>query len=306
MYIATFWGIFLSFQKTPDFFVVFGICTANLWIFREKTLLALSKLHSTLLKNHLWWKKNCWKNCNLNTFVVREFFSYFWGQNYARLAKISLYILDERFGEKQLCWESAQTFHHFRNSSKRFSEFWREFFWPGGHNWILRVQMKIFFEGLNWKRDLLLRIKLHCFPFGNLREKDSPYFCGMVKAGLSKLRYTCSDEHFDKNFFWKSHQIFIISGISAKISQNFDKKTFGSVVTFAFCVPRWTFSLIFERGKWRKTCLFFWKFRIVIIFRLWAKKISNTFAGMVTASLSEIRCTCSDEVFYQKIFQKAQ
>ena len=36
--------------------------------------------------------------------------SYFWGKSYARLAKISFCNLDERFGEKQLCWESAQTF----------------------------------------------------------------------------------------------------------------------------------------------------------------------------------------------------
>ena len=156
MYIGTFWGIFLSFQKIPDFFVVSGICAANLWIFTEKTLLASSKLHSALLKNHVWWKKNCWKNCNFNNIGVREIFSYFWGQSYARLAKIPLCILDERFGEKQLCWESAQAFRPFRNSSKTLSELWREFFWQGGHNWILRVQMKIFL--FFWRNELKERI----------------------------------------------------------------------------------------------------------------------------------------------------
>ena len=38
--------------------MVFGISAANLWIFREKFLLALSKLQSPLLRNRFWWKKN--------------------------------------------------------------------------------------------------------------------------------------------------------------------------------------------------------------------------------------------------------
>ena len=56
------------------------------------------------------------------------------------------------------------------------------------------IFLKEWTEGENY----FLRTKLHCYPFGTLREKDSPCFCGMVKAGLSKLRYTCSDEHFNK------------------------------------------------------------------------------------------------------------
>ena len=64
------------------------------------------------------------------------------------------------------------------------------------------------------------------------------------------------------------------------------------------------FFLIFEGEKWRKKTSF-WKFRISIIFRLWANKIFSTFAGMVTAGLSKIRCLCSDEDFNKEIFWKA-
>ena len=48
--------IFLS-KSSNFFFVVFGIWAANVWILREKLLLALSKLHSPFLKNHFWLKK---------------------------------------------------------------------------------------------------------------------------------------------------------------------------------------------------------------------------------------------------------
>ena len=39
--------------------MVFGTWAANLWMFGEKFLLALalSKLHSPLLRNHFWWEK---------------------------------------------------------------------------------------------------------------------------------------------------------------------------------------------------------------------------------------------------------
>ena len=47
-----------NFRKIHNFFyVVFGFWPANLWIFRENFLLASSKLHYPLLKNHFWWRK---------------------------------------------------------------------------------------------------------------------------------------------------------------------------------------------------------------------------------------------------------
>ena len=49
--------VFLS-SSSKFFFVVFGIWAENLWILREDFLLPLSKLHTPLLKNRFWWKKN--------------------------------------------------------------------------------------------------------------------------------------------------------------------------------------------------------------------------------------------------------
>ena len=142
-------------------------------------------------------KRFCSKNFNFNSFGVRESFSYSWEQSYGRLSKISWYMLDERFGEKQLCWECAQIFHHFRNSSTKFSEFWRKNFCQGRHNWILRIRMTIFcfFEGRNWRKNYFFPKKMHRHPFGTLREKDSPYFWRhdygrLVKTSLFMFRWT--------------------------------------------------------------------------------------------------------------------
>ena len=52
---------FIIISKNSWLFVVFGICAANVWTLREKFLLPLSRLHSPLLKNHFWWKKNLFK-----------------------------------------------------------------------------------------------------------------------------------------------------------------------------------------------------------------------------------------------------
>ena len=260
MYIGTFWGIFLSFQKIPDFFVVSGICAANLWIFTEKILLALSKLHSTLplLKNHVWWKKICWKNCNFNNFGVREIFSYFWGQSYARLAKISLCILDERFGEKQLCWESAQAFRPFRNSSKTLSEFWRQFFWQGGHNWILRVQMKIFL--FFWRNELKERITFfeqNCIAIllGLWEKKILRVFAAWLRQACQNFVIPVQTNILTNNF----------SGNLIRFSQflEFHQKFF-RILTKNFrqcghnCILRaqMKFFLFLERGKWKKTFFF--------------------------------------------------
>ena len=51
-----------------------------------------------------------------------------------------------------------------------------------------------------------------------------------------------------------------------------------------------------------KESLFFFETFALLFFRLWAEKIFSTFAGTVTASLSESRCTCSDEDLYKLNF----
>ena len=54
-------------------------------------------------------------------------FRFFLATKLRQASQNFLFMLDEGFREKQLCWGSAQIFHHFRKSSKRFSEFRQEF-----------------------------------------------------------------------------------------------------------------------------------------------------------------------------------
>ena len=73
-------------------------------------------------------------------------------------------------------------------------------FWQGCHNCILRVQMKIFFTF--WrkeKRESFLFEKVALLSFSDFeRKRSSVSFASMVRAGLSKIRCTSSDEHFCK------------------------------------------------------------------------------------------------------------
>ena len=190
MYIGTFWGIFLSFRKIPDFLAWFSESELQICGFSEKkfsNFASFIKIAFSVANESTLMKKNCSKNFNFNTFGVREIFSYFWGQSYAGPAKISLCMLDERFEEKFFL-EGAQFFHHFRNSSKRFSEFWREISWQGGRNWILRIRMKISFWRKDWNKNYFFRKNCIAILLGLWEKKIFRNFGGMDTAGLSKLR----------------------------------------------------------------------------------------------------------------------
>ena len=140
-------------------------------------------------------------------FGLWETFSYFWRQSYGSLVKISLYIFDERFGEKQLCCGGAQIFHQFRNASKRFWEFSQEF-WGRVVTTafcVPRWNFFLIFEKEKRRKNYFFSQIAHCYHFQTLSEKIFSTFEGMVAAGLSKNRCTCSDEVFDKEIFWKSY-----------------------------------------------------------------------------------------------------
>ena len=111
------------------------------------------------------------------------------------------------------------------------------------------------------------------------------------------------DERFgEKQLWWP--KFFIISGIRANGFQNFDKNfRAGWSQPHSACPDEIFFYFLKERNEGKNTS--FWKLRIAIIFKLWAKNIFSTFAGMVTAGLSKNRCTCSDEDFYNEISRRA-
>ena len=120
-YVGTFGGKLFSFRKIHNFFVVFGIWAANLWVFGELFLIAFLKMHSLLLQKHTRWKKKqfCSKNCIFVSFEICESFSSSCRQWYGRFAKISLCLFRRTF-QRITFLESAQLFHPYRNSSKIF------------------------------------------------------------------------------------------------------------------------------------------------------------------------------------------
>ena len=118
--------IFLS--KSSEFFSWF-LNLSGKYVDSQRNLFAtVVKIAFSVAKESFLMKKiTLFKKLYFQHFWITGNFFVFLQQSYARLAKTSLCMLDERFGEKQLCRESAQFFHHFRNSSKRFSKFWQDF-----------------------------------------------------------------------------------------------------------------------------------------------------------------------------------
>ena len=133
-----------------------------------------------------------------------KIFRFFWQQSYARLAKITLCMLDELIGEKQLCWESAQTFHHFRNSSKVFSEFQQEFSGKVVTTAfsVPRWSFFLFFEGGKWRKIYFFFLKVvHCYHFQTLCEKIFSTFAGMVTQACQKIVVHVQTKISTKKFF---------------------------------------------------------------------------------------------------------
>ena len=131
MYIETFWGKFFSFRKIHNFFRGFRnlSCKSSVDSWRN-FLLALSKLHSLLLKCRFWWKKEfCSKNCNFNNFGVREIFSYSCERSYGWLSKISLYMFRRTFSGEIGFLESLYFFFIISGvRAKSFQSFDEKFF----------------------------------------------------------------------------------------------------------------------------------------------------------------------------------
>ena len=125
----------------------------------------------------------------------------------------------------------------------------------------------------------------------------------IVTAGLPKSHCACSDEQFDEYVIWKVYHFFFVSGFRAKVFRSLTKSFWHGCHNCILCVQINIFFFNFRRKEMREKI--FRKSRIAISLRLWAKKILSAFAGMVTAGLSRLRCTCSDEDFHKQVFWKA-
>ena len=153
-------------------------------------------------------------------------------------------MLDERFGEKQLCWQSAQIFHQFRNSSKRFSEFWREFSGRVVTTAFCVPSWSFFFKF--WRREMKEnKLLFENFAFLSFSDFERKRSLVLLQAWL---RQSCQNlfVHVQTNisrkkrFFGKFDFFHHFRSSSIKYSE-FWQKIFGRVVTTAFYMYIGTF-----------------------------------------------------------------
>ena len=108
-------------------------------------------------------------------------------------------------------------------------------FRQGGHNRILRAQMKffLFFEGDKWRKNYFFLKVAHCYHFQTLCEKIFSTFAGMVTQACQKIVVHVQTKIFTKNIFGG----LIIFSSFPEIQQNFSefwREIFGRVVTTTF------------------------------------------------------------------------
>ena len=230
--------------------------------------------------------------------------------------------------------ETLSIFHHFWNSSKNFSEFWWEnfgrvvttvFYMYIGKFWRKYFSFQKFHKFFSLFSDSerqicgfvggdFASVVKNAFSVAKesfLMEKNTfvqkkyihllwflPLFFVFLPTMLRQA-WQISIVHVQTNnltnkFFGK----LIIFSSFPDFEQNFlkfDKKFSAALSQLHSACPDEDFFSIFEGRKWGK--IFFRKSCIAIIFRLWTKNILSALPSIVTADLSKIRCTCSDEPF---------
>ena len=240
--------------------------------------------------------------------------------------------------------EILSVFHHIRNSSEKFSEFWllTRMFWQDGHNYILHVQKHNLSKNNFFSKNSYIFSSLFGIWTAYLWVFRRKFFGVVVKIAFSvakgtflkkrifffkklyfqqfwgsgklfvflalKLRQVCQNFIVQvrtnllrrNNFVWKMHKFLVICGIRANTFQSFDENFSAGLSQLHSACPLEEFSQFLKEGNEgkfsiRKSC-------IAIFFGLWTKKILSALAGMVTAGLSKVRCTCSDEHFYKDFF----
>ena len=264
-----FLGKLFSFRKVQIFFRGFRNRSCQSVDSQKKMFATVAKTAFCVAKESFLMKKNKFvRKIVTSTFLeIGKVFRFFGNKVTAGLPKFKCACSDEHFEEKKLCLESAQVFHPFRSSSKKFSEFWRESYWRGGHNWILRVEMKIFlfFEGRNWRKNWFFRKKLRCYPFETLRQKDSPYFWRHYYGRLVKNSLYMFRRRFLKIIFLEGLLVFPHFWKFSKKTSEFWREIFGRVVTTAFYMYIGRFLRKFF--SFRKVQFFF------VVFGIWAANL---------------------------------
>ena len=220
---------FIFLSKNSFFSVVFGIWAATLSIFGEMFLVGLSKLHSPLLENHSCWKKHfCSKNCTFILFGIWASFSTSCRQCYRRLAKVSIRMFRRTFQGIALL-ENLWIFHQFRNSSKKFSEFWREIFG--------RVVTTAFYMyvGTFWAHLFSFRKLPNFFPWFSEYEQR---ICGFFGEFFLLQKHSwCKKQFCSKNCMFVSFEI--CESFSSSCQQ-----CYGRLAKISLCMFRRSFQRI--------------------------------------------------------------
>ena len=158
---------------------------------KRKFLLALSKLHSSLLKNRFWWKKNFVQKIVTSTFWNSGIFFRIFGNNdTAGLPKFRGACSDEHLEEKYFCLGSAQFFHPLRNSSKYFSEFCWQIFGR-----VVKIGFYMYIAAF-WRNIFTLQ-RIHIF-FRRFRDLigKSVDFWRKIFAIVVKIAFSVAEESF--------------------------------------------------------------------------------------------------------------
>ena len=197
-------------------------------------------MHSPLLKNHFWFKKKqiCSKKCIFISCGIWECFSYSCRKSYGRLVKILLCMF--RWTVLQVGFqEILSAFHHFRNSSKKFSEFCRENFG--------RVVKTAFYMYVGTFGGKLFSFrKIHKFfrGFWNL-SCESVGFWKTFFASVLKNAFSFATETYlmKKKQFCSKNCIFVSFEICESFSSSC-RQWYGRFAKISLCLFRRTFQRI--------------------------------------------------------------
>ena len=172
--------------------MVFGIWAANLWTFREKFLLALSKLQSPLLRNRFWWKKNfVQKIVNSISSKFGRVFLIFANEVTTGLSRLRCFCSNDHFNKE--VFRIAYKFFLISGIPARSFQVLTRKSWQDGHNYLLHAQK----HNLR-KKNFLPENSYFLCSFVGIWVTNLWFFREKILVGLSKVHSPL----LGKNHFW--------------------------------------------------------------------------------------------------------
>ena len=214
-------------------------------------LLPLSRLHSPLLKNHFWWKKIVQKIVT-STFLEFGKVFRFLATKLRQACQNFIVLVRRTFWGETTLMGKRPNFSSFPEFEQTVLRILTRIFGQGGHNRILRAQMKFFFNF--WRREMKEKLLLfeNCalLSYSDFERKTSLV---LLQAWL---RQAC--QKFVDMFRRRLLQINFSEGLlffphfqnSSKKFSEFWREYFGRVVTTTFIhVHKYVFGKLFSFRK---------------------------------------------------------